>query len=86
MDGDVPEIEGPSVIIFSAIIGTQNKMRGLHLRRRRLSGADVWRTILKWIGPEPPRSGEDDSVLLGVVVLVLLTISLPYLFGMLFGQ
>lgn len=41
----------------------------------------MWRVILKWIGPEPPRTEEGDGVVLGVVMLLVVTVSLPYLFG-----
>ena len=42
----------------------------------------MWRTILRWIGPVPPvRAEEGDGVVLGIAVLSLLTMSLPYLFG-----
>lgn len=46
----------------------------------------MWRVILRWIGPELPRTAEQgDDVLLGVVTLVIVTVSLPFLFGLLWA-
>lgn len=47
----------------------------------------MWRNILTWIGPTPPKRAEEgDGVVLGVVMLVVVTVSLPYLLGLLFGR
>lgn len=47
----------------------------------------MWRVIARWIGPNPPcRAEESDGVLLGIVALAVVTISLPYLFGVVFGS
>lgn len=62
-------------------------MASAHSRSRGFSGADVWRIILKWIGPETPGRGEEnEGLVLGVVVMLVLTISLPYLFGILLAR
>ncbi|WP_398475262.1 hypothetical protein [Tardiphaga sp.] len=46
----------------------------------------MWRDILRWIGPKPPgRAEEGDGMVLGIIALLLVTVSLPYLLGILFG-
>jgi hypothetical protein len=44
----------------------------------------MWRIILEWIGPRAPESGEEgDGLVLGVLAVLVLTVSLPFLFGFL---
>lgn len=44
----------------------------------------MWRIILEWIGPTPPKSLEEgDGLVLGVLALLVVTVSLPFLFGFL---
>jgi hypothetical protein len=54
----------------------------LHFLRERLSVVRMWRIILEWIGPTPPESLEEgDGLALGVLALLVVTVSLPFLFG-----
>ena len=44
----------------------------------------MWRSISEWIGPTPPESQEEgDGLVLGVLAILVLTVSLPFLFGLL---
>lgn len=44
----------------------------------------MWRIIAQWIGPTPPKSREEgDALVLGVLALLVLTVSLLFLFGFL---
>ena len=51
---------------------------------RSLSGEEMWSRIAEWIGPTAPKSLEEgEALVLGVLVLLGLTVSLPFLFGFL---
>lgn len=46
----------------------------------------MWRLIFEWIGPRPPAGLEErDDVVLGVLIMALLVMILPFLFGLLLG-
>ena len=42
----------------------------------------MWRRIFEWTEPLPPKDPKgEDGLVLGVLAVLVITVSLPYLFG-----